>query len=109
MHKGGIIAAAERDDEALLAEAKREAATLFRTISENLGEDAARRIFAHVSARPEGRPRKASLYLIDRLLICLYPKQGHRGAATTAYQIGFGQSIEANEKRLQHRMGQLRK
>lgn len=102
--KDELIAAAERDDEALLAQAEREVATLFRAISESLGEDVARRIFTGVSARAEGRPRKTDLYLIDRLLLWLNQKQSRRGAATLAHRLGFGQSIEANEKRLQRLM-----
>jgi hypothetical protein len=102
------LAAVERDDNATLAEAKREVATLFTAISGRLGEDAARRLFARVTARPEGRPRKRELCLIDRILLGCNAYHGRRKGSTLAYQMGFGQSVEANEKRLQRLLKELR-
>jgi len=95
------LLAATECDEAMLIEAEHEATRLFNVISIRVGKEAARRIFASVLARPEGRPRKTGLDVADRALLSLNQKSSRREAATIAHKMGLGQSIEANEKRLQ--------
>jgi hypothetical protein len=66
--KEHLLAATEtKYDEAKLAEAEREVVMLFEAVSLRFSEEEARRIFACVLARPEGRPRKTKLCLIDPL------------------------------------------
>ena len=81
----------------------------FFMVATDLSEAAAQQVFASVINRRQGGPRKTRLSLTDRLLLFFEENdRSLREAAALTYEWGFGQSIEANEKRL-HRLVSLRK